>query len=61
VLAIKTLLRSTNGQPLEYSRDMPIEVEITFGNKEDADSLMREYSNKVLDGKRTLEFSFVRR
>ena len=41
VLAIKTLLRSVNEQPLEYRRDMPIEVEITFSNKEDADSLMR--------------------
>jgi hypothetical protein len=46
--------------PLEYSKEMPIDVKITFTNKEDADSLMKEYSNKVLDGKRTLEFSFVR-
>lgn len=61
MLSIKTLLRSSDDQPLEYRNDMPIDVEITFNNKEDADSLMREYSNKVLDGKRTLEFSFVRR
>lgn len=61
VLAIKTILQSPTDKPLEYRDDMPIDVEITFNNKEDADSLMREYSNKVLDGKRTLEFSFVRR
>lgn len=61
VLAIRTILQSEDGKPLEHRREMPIDVEITFGNKEDADSLMREYSNKVLDGKRNLEFSFVRR
>jgi hypothetical protein len=48
-------------KPIESAKEMPIEVEITFLNKDDADSLMREYSNKVLDGKRTLEFSFLRR
>ena len=60
MLSIKTFLSSGDGRPLEYSKEMPIDVKITFANKDDADSLMREYSNKVLDGKRSLEFTFVR-
>lgn len=61
VHSIKTFLKAANDKPIESAKEMPIEVEITFLNKDDADSLMREYSNKVLDGKRTLEFSFLRR
>lgn len=32
---------------------------IIFAEKSDADSFMKEYSEKVLDGKHSLSFSFI--
>lgn len=36
-----------------------MEVVIIFGEKTDADAFMREYSEKKLDGKHSLSFSFI--
>lgn len=39
---------------------MGLDVKIKFQKNEDADAFMKEYSDKVLDGKHNLTFTFTR-
>jgi hypothetical protein len=52
-------LKGSNG-PIKSKVDVEMEVIINFAEKEEADSFIKEYSNKKLDGKHSLTFQFRR-
>lgn len=53
------MLRKRDRSPLDPKEDIKMEVIITFPEKEDANSFINDYSDKMLDGKYSLTFSFV--
>lgn len=59
ILNVKTQLRRRDQKPIVQGTDNKIEVTIVFSQKEEADSFINEYSNKFIDGKHRLSFSFV--
>lgn len=60
IYKISTFLENSEGGEIVYKKDMGLDVKIRFHNEDDATAFMQEYSEKVLDGKHTLTFTFVR-
>jgi hypothetical protein len=56
---VKTQLKKKDRTPINPKTDIQMEVVVTFLEKEDADSFIREYSEKILDGEHPLTFTFV--
>ena len=60
IINIKAFFEREDGKPLEPGKDNSMSVIINFVSKDDANEFIKEYSDKMLDGKNPLVFQFRR-
>lgn len=59
VISIKTHLKNKDLTPIDSKNVQLMVVTVVLADKNEADSFIKSYSDKKLDGKYSLSFSFV--